>query len=166
MAHTAMVAVVLVFCAAVIYAAIADLTTFTIPNWVSGILVLGFLPYALLRWSDIPLASHLFLGVATFIICFIFWKLRWLGGGDVKLVGATALWMGPQNIVSFILVLSLAGAAFGLLLMWIRKWNLSIQASHLPATIKNLAAKAEDHACPYGVPTAVAAIIMAPAILG
>jgi prepilin peptidase CpaA len=133
---------------------------------VSGTLVLGFVPYALLRWPGIPLAFHLFLGFATFVICIVFWKLKWLGGGDVKFVGATALWMGPQNIVPFMLVLSLAGAAFALLLMWIRQWNLPIQASHLPTVFKNLVAKAQGHACPYGFPTAIAAIAMVPAILG
>jgi prepilin peptidase CpaA len=154
-----------VFCATVIYAAICDLTTFTIPNWVSGTLALGFVPYALLRWNGIPLTFHIVLGLATFAICVVFWKLRWLGGGDVKFLGATALWMGPQHIVPFMLILALAGSAFAFFLMWIRKWNLSIQASQLPAMLKNLVAKAENHACPYGFPAAIAAIAMVPEIL-
>jgi prepilin peptidase CpaA len=166
MQQAALMAVGLVFCAAVLYAAIADLTTFTIPNWVSGILVLGFCAYALVRWSDIPLTMHLVLGLTTFVICVAFWRLGWLGGGDVKFLGATALWMGPQNIVPFILVLAIAGSAFAFLLMWVRKWNLSIQASQLPSALKNLVAKAEGHACPYGFPAAIAAIAMVPAILG
>jgi prepilin peptidase CpaA len=166
MEHAALIAVGLLFCIAVIYAAIADLTTFTIPNWVSGILVLGFAAYAALRWNDIPLTMHIVLGAATFIMCIVFWKLRWLGGGDVKFLGATALWMGPQHIGSFMLVLAVTGAAFAFALMWARKWNLSIQASQLPAAVKNLIARAENHACPYGFPTAIAAIAMVPAILG
>lgn len=166
MEQAATIAVGLVFCAAVIYAAISDLTTFTIPNWISGALVIGFGAYALLRWNGIPLTMHVILGAATFLICIVFWKLGWLGGGDVKFLGATALWMGPQNIVPFMLVLAVAGAAFAFLLMWVRKWNLSIQASQLPAAIKNLIAKAENQACPYGFPTAIAALAMVPAILG
>jgi prepilin peptidase CpaA len=125
MQQAALIAVGLVFCAAVIYAAIADLTTFTIPNWVSGTLVLGFGAYALVRWNDIPVIFHLVLGAATFMICVVFWKLGWLGGGDVKFLGAASLWMGPHNIVPFMLVLALAGAAFAFLLMWVRRWNLN-----------------------------------------
>jgi len=155
----------LVFCVAVIYGAISDVTTYSIPNWVSWVLAGAFVPYAILHWSNLPLIMHLVLGAATFLICAIFWKLKWLGGGDVKFLGAISLWMGPHNILPFFILLSIVAGVFSLALLWLRQWNDMIQAGSWPRLIKLMVAKAKDHACPYGLPTAIAALAVAPHVL-
>jgi len=165
LAHSASLAVALVFCIAVIYGAISDVTTYSIPNWVSLVLVAGFAAFAALRWESLPLILHLMLGGATFLICAVFWKLKWLGGGDVKFLGAIALWMGPHYIMLFLILLSLLAAAFASLLLWLRRWNDAIQAGKWPRLAKLMVAKAKDHACPYGLPTAIAALTVAPQLL-
>ena len=42
------------FAALVIFAAVKDLSTFTIPNWISGTLALAFLPATLLVHIPLP----------------------------------------------------------------------------------------------------------------
>jgi len=162
MLNALLVAVIFVFCVAVINGAISDLRTFRIPNWISAVLLAAFVPYAILRWNEIPLLLHMGLGVFVFILCIVFWRLKWLGGGDVKFLGAISLWMGPPLILPFVLILSLAAALFAGLLMWVRRWNAYIQHSNLPAMVKQLIDRAENHACPYGFPIAIAAIAMVP----
>lgn len=155
----------LVFCVAVIYGAISDVTTYSIPNSVSLVLAMAFVPYAVLHWGGLPLIMHLVLAAITFLICAIFWRLKWLGGGDVKFLAAISLWMGPHNLILFFILLSIVAAVFSLALLWIRRWNDIIQAGRWPRLVKLMVSKAKDHACPYGLPTAIAAIAVAPQVL-
>lgn len=57
-----------------------------------------------------------------------------VGGGDVKLVAASALWLGLWEILPFLVVMALVGG--GLALVWIARRalvsTLSRQASELP----------------------------------
>jgi prepilin peptidase CpaA len=157
-------ALVFVFCVAVINGAISDLRTFRIPNWISWLLAGAFVPYAALRWSEIPVLQHLGLALVVFILCIVFWRLKWLGGGDVKFLTAISLWMGPANILPFLIILCVAAAVFSGILMWARQWNAYIQQSGMPSMIKRLVDRANEHACPYGFPIAIAAIAMVPSM--
>jgi prepilin peptidase CpaA len=162
-----LVALVFVFCVAVINGAISDLRTFRIPNWISAVLAVAFVPYAALRWSELPVLQHLGLALVVFILCVVFWRLKWLGGGDVKFLSAISLWMGPANMLPFLIILCLVAAVFSGALMWARRWNFYIQQeSRIPAMVKNLVERANHHACPYGFPIAIAAIAMVPQIAG
>ena len=124
-------AVLFVFCLAVIHGAITDMTTYTIPNWVSYSLVPLFAVYAALRWAQTPVLLHVALGFAVFVICIVFWKLRWLGGGDVKFVGAISLWMGPHKILAFMLLLALGSAVVVSFLRVARDWNPYFQGGKI-----------------------------------
>ena len=151
-------AVLFVFCLAVIHGAITDMTTYTIPNWVSYSLVPLFAVYAALRWAQTPVLLHVALGFVVFVICIVFWKLRWLGGGDVKFVGAISLWMGPHKILAFMLLLALGSAVVISFLRVARDWNPYFQGGRWPKVLKLMVQKAEENAVPYGLPAAVAAL--------
>lgn len=147
-----------IFCAAVIYGAICDVRNFTIPNGVSLVLLGDFALYAALAWNETPILFQLALGVLTFVICFVFWRYRQIGGGDVKFISVLALWMHPQTIGIFFLLLALASVAFIAALRWARQWNAYIQHSHVPALVKSLVDKTEQQVIPYGVPAAISAL--------
>src|SRR5262245_5472450 len=100
--QAAVTAALFLFSLAVIYGALSDIRSYTIPNRVSYGLALLFLVYAALKWPDLPLLLHLGIGLFVFVTCLIFWQLRWMGGGDVKFVAAISLWMGPQRILIFV----------------------------------------------------------------
>jgi prepilin peptidase CpaA len=147
------------FCLAVIYGALTDVTRFKIPNAVSYGLVLLFLVRVAVDWPDIALSQHLLIFAVVFVMCVVFWQLRWMGGGDVKFVAATALWMGPEGALGFCILLTVASALFVSVLKFVRFWNPYFQNGALPQTIKALLLKSET-AIPYGLPTAVAAVGM------
>lgn len=47
------------------------------------------------RWDGLV---HSSLGMITGAACWLpFWQLRWIGGGDVKLLAALGAWLGPAN---------------------------------------------------------------------
>jgi prepilin peptidase CpaA len=165
-AQVLLVLLSLLFCLAVIYGALSDISTFTIPNWVSGALVAGFIVFALLRWGEMPLVFHLLVALITFVVCFPLWKFKLLGGGDLKFLTSISLWMGPNSILPFLFALGVAAAVFALALMWLRRWNAYFQGSRWPRFVKQLVAKAKNHTLPYGLPIAIAAIVAVPIVFG
>jgi prepilin peptidase CpaA len=42
------------------------------------------------------------------------WATKKLGGGDLKLAAATAIWLGPSNLVAFVLFTGMAGVPVAL----------------------------------------------------
>src|SRR5690606_3211785 len=89
----AIIFVVFPLCLAV--AAFSDLFTMTIPNRVSAVLLAAFIlvaPLAGLGLADI--AQHLAAGLVVFAVCFALFALNIMGGGDAKLLTASAVWFG------------------------------------------------------------------------
>lgn len=164
--NLAVSAILFLFCLAVIYGAISDVTTYTIPNWVPYSLVVLFAVFAALTWAKTPILVDIGLGLLTFVICIVFWKLKWLGGGDVKFVSAVSLWMGPDQILVFLVLLALLSAVFVSILQYALRWNAYIQEHKLvPMFMKGMVQKAGEHACPYGLPVAISALIVVPQIV-
>lgn len=107
-----------VFPAAMIFAAAMDLFTMTIPNRVSLALLLAFVGAAPLSGMDWHLFFvHVGLGAATLALgVFMFWR-GWLGGGDAKLLSATVLWLGPQFLLPYIVMVSILGGLLALIIL-------------------------------------------------
>lgn len=90
-----------------------DLRTRTIPHSIVGVIALLALPFwwatGLPLWPDAALQVAVAAGVfALFAMAFAF---GWMGGGDVKLIGALALWLPWQAVLFLIVLMSLAGGA-------------------------------------------------------
>src|SRR5690606_40822661 len=104
-----------------VVAALHDLTTMKIPNWISIALVVGFFPAALalgLPLSVVGVCAGMALA-ALFIGAGMF-ALNWIGGGDAKLLAAATLWMGLSGTLHFLLFTGLAGGPFCKLLLTAR----------------------------------------------
>jgi prepilin peptidase CpaA len=83
-----------------------DIMTRTVPNWMP--LALAILA-AVLATIEFRLTWGLGFGLAVFALCFVFWRRGWMGGGDVKLLGAAAILVAPAAAGSFLVAVSLAG---------------------------------------------------------
>jgi prepilin peptidase CpaA len=69
------------------------------------------------QWSSSgPQAALLGLaaGAGTLLLLLAPWALGALGGGDAKLAAATAVWLGPSRLSSFLLYAAVAGAPVAL----------------------------------------------------
>lgn len=88
-----------------------DIMTRTVPNWMP--LSLGVLA-TILAAIEFRLAWGLGFGLAVFVLCVIFWWRGWMGGGDVKLLGATAIVVTPAAAGSFMLAVSLSGGVLAM----------------------------------------------------
>lgn len=92
-----------------VWAAVSDFRTFTIPNRVSlGMLIL-YPAYVLAAPTAIPWLFALAMGVVVFFIGCALFAMKAMGGGDVKLLAVTAIWAGPQHFLEFFAVMGVAG---------------------------------------------------------
>ena len=150
----------IVFPLLVIYAAVSDLFTMTIPNRVSLLLAGAFLACAVMvGLSPSALLLHAACGLAVLAVGFVMFGFGWVGGGDVKLAAATALWIGSEQLADYLLLSALAGGALTLAI-------LSIRAIPLPAFTLGWAWLGRLHdpkgGIPYGIALAAAALSVYP----
>ncbi len=143
-----------------IVAALNDLTTMKIPNWISVALFAGFFPAALalgLPLQDVGL--HLAVFAAALVAGMAMFALRWIGGGDAKLIAASALWFGPGGIAIFLLSVGLLGGFFCLAIIMTRRYAPLFVAG-APAWVGRLMEPKGD--IPYGVAIAAGALAAFP----
>jgi prepilin peptidase CpaA len=108
--------------AILVIAAAIDVRTFTISNRlnlaVALLAPLYWLSVALPLWPDVGL--QLATGAAVFIVFAGAFYAGMMGGGDVKLAAALALWFSPQSTIKFLVLTSLAG---GVLTLGVLAWH-------------------------------------------
>ncbi len=101
-------------------AAVTDLRRFIIPNLVSLVLFLAFIPVALLLPIEIDWLSHFGAAALCLVVGAALFALRWFGAGDVKLLAAVAFWAGFPYLLHLMVYVGLAGGAFALVLLLLR----------------------------------------------
>lgn len=153
-------ALLIVFPALMIGAAVSDLFTMTIPNRLAIGLTVAFFVVALaLRMPAAAIGMHVLAGIAILAVTFGLFAFGWIGGGDAKLAAATALWMGWENLADYLLISTLVGGALTLLILYVRKWPL-------PASLlrQDWIARLHDKAAgvPYGIALAAAGLAVFP----
>ncbi|HEY3540481.1 MAG TPA: prepilin peptidase [Trinickia sp.] len=95
--------------------ALSDLRWRRLPNvWVSVFAGLYLIEAALNGSTLVEFLEHAALGVFALGLSAVLFRLRWLGGGDVKLGAAVFLWCGPAYALALLVVVSVFGALLGL----------------------------------------------------
>src|SRR5690606_39209831 len=93
----------LIFPLLMAFAAASDLLTMRISNRLVLLVVAAFLVTALV--VGLPpqlLAMHAAFALLILVIAFAFFAFGWIGGGDAKFAAATALWLGGELLLPFI----------------------------------------------------------------
>jgi prepilin peptidase CpaA len=149
---------VYVFC--ICYAIISDFTKLTIPNWVPLVLVAAFVPFALAYIDAGSLPRNLLVAATIFGLGVIFFALGWIGGGDVKLLTATTLWIGAQGAPQFVIIMAGLGAAMAGALFTINHYSDELGAM-MPGNwlVRRLLELARSGRCPYGVAIGIAGLV-------
>jgi prepilin peptidase CpaA len=150
----------LLFPALMAFAASSDLFTMTISNRVTLVLAAGFFALALYSGMDLrAVMSHTGAALAVLAVAFVFFARGWIGGGDAKLAAATALWLGFDHLLAYLLYASIFG---GILTLAIMRFRLM----PLPATLAKQAWIQRLHqlngGVPYGIALAAAALLIYP----
>ena len=108
---------------ALLVAAFTDLRSRHIGNWLTGAIALGaplfWWASGLALWPGVALQLAVALG--TFAILAVLFALRAMGGGDVKLLTALALWIAPLFFLQLLIVMALLG---GVLTVIFGAWHV------------------------------------------
>jgi prepilin peptidase CpaA len=141
-----------IFVIALLLAAIVDLARFRIPNVIIGVLLLVFAFVALTDVTAVSWSSHLIACAAFFFGGVLFYGFGQMGAGDVKLLGAIALWGGTGALLPLAFWISVAGLLLIVLLLPLRILMPLLRArlsKILPASLPKVLVRGEG--VPYGV---------------
>ena len=150
----------LLFPAMMAFAASSDLFTMTISNRVALALVGGFFVLALASgMAPNDILSHVGAAATVLAVTFVFFARGWIGGGDAKLAAATALWLGFDHLMAYLLYASI----FGGILTWAM---IRFRLMPLPQALaeQEWAKRLHrlDGGVPYGIALAAAALLVYP----
>ncbi len=125
-------------------AGIEDARRREIANWKNaGIALLAPLYWWMSGYGWIDIAWQIGLALVVFGLFAAAFSFGWMGGGDVKMIGALALWMPVQALLFMLMLMSVIGGVLTVVLMldhWRRKPTGAVET-------------------PYGVAIAMAAMI-------
>lgn len=106
-----------------VVAAVIDVRTFTISNRLNLAIALLAPVYwwsiGLPLWPDA--AIQLAAGVIVFALLAAAFFFGVMGGGDVKLAAALALWFSPPSILKFLVIMSIAGGVLTLVVLAVHR---------------------------------------------
>ena len=161
MIHAVQTVVLAGFAILVIVAALRDVTSYTIPNWLSLALLAAFPVAALSLGLSLPVVGlHVAVGAGALVAGMAMFARGWIGGGDAKLFAAAALWLGWPAIVTDLAVTGLAGGALAVVLMALRSTHVRPFVPSGPAWFGRLTERGEN--VPYGVAIAAGALAAFP----
>ncbi len=110
----------------IVFAAISDICSFTIPNGCSLALIALYPFYVIVSPVEIAVTWSVLTAAFAFAVCFGLYLLGKLGGGDVKLISVLALWAGPMLIAEYLVATALAGGLMAVLMLSPAKPGLAL----------------------------------------
>lgn len=116
------------------YAAWTDIRRREIDNWVNGTIALlaplFWLANEYAVWPD--MAMQLAIGVTTLFFFAILFAIGAMGGGDVKMIAALALWLPISSLLPMLFVMALAGGALTIIMLIAHKVRKSAGILEIP----------------------------------
>ncbi|MEI5686705.1 A24 family peptidase [Sphingomonas kyungheensis] len=100
-----------------------------------------------LGWAEVGV--QLLVAAIVFALFVGAFARGWMGGGDVKMIGALALWLPLGGLLQMLMVMSVLGGAITIAMMIERRWQRRIGQVEVP----------------YGVAIAAAALLALPATM-
>ncbi len=117
---------------ALIIAAITDLKSRKIANWLNGSIALSapvfwwssgmpFLPQGATFFEPTSIVMQFALAIVVLLLLTILFAMKAMGGGDVKLLAALALWIAPVAYLQLLVMMALLG---GVLTLGFGFWHI------------------------------------------
>lgn len=129
-----------------VFAGIRDWQTHLISNNLCILILFFFMIAVGNGGSQVDhIVEHLMLATMALSLGFIFFIVKWWGGGDAKLFALAVLWIGPEQLFTFLVTTAL------ILLL-----------ATLFAILKKMVTKKESLALPFGIPIACGVLYALP----
>jgi prepilin peptidase CpaA len=123
-----------VLAAMLVWIAVVDIKTYTISDGLNLVIAL----MAPLYWwsSGVHLWPDAALRVGFAVLVFLFFAgafyMNVMGGGDVKLAGALALWFTPYETLRLIIIMSIAGGILTLIVVGVHRARKKLDRPEVP----------------------------------
>lgn len=155
----ALIFVVFPFC--MLFAAISDMLSMTIANRVPALMIVVFAFAAPLTGMDwATYGWHFAAGALVLSVTFGLFALGGMGGGDAKLLAATAVWMGFNvHLLEYLVFSTFLGGVLTLGILVYRKSSLAVFTRHSPF-LQHLAN--EETGVPYGIALGLGGLLVYP----
>lgn len=156
--------VLILFILLMLTAAVSDLRSYRLPNWLVAAVASLFIVAAAATGMPLSLALwHGLAGVLVLIAGFGLFTAGVIGGGDAKLLAAVALWIGWTKLATFIFYTALAGGALAIVMLIWEFFRLHVEltaGNPNSSLIKRITSLKPD--LPYGVAIAAGACATLP----
>ncbi len=150
---------VIIYVFALGYAAVRDLLSYEIPNWIALALVGAF--FALAYGGSVELSvvgSHLSAGFAVLVAGAVLFYAGIVGGGDAKLLAACAVWTGWSSaLIELALLMALFGGVLALFFLVMKRVRLPASWTER-AWLRRL--RSSEQGIPYGVAIGLGGILV------
>jgi prepilin peptidase CpaA len=148
------------FTFAMIFAALQDAATLTISNRLVLLIAGAYVVFApLAGFGIVEMGLAFGTGALVLALTFTLFAFGMIGGGDAKFAAATALWLGPEATLAFLIYTMLIGGALALAM-------LTFRAAPLPATFCGWSwvsrLQSPGQGIPYALAMSPAAILVIP----
>ncbi len=119
---------------ALLFAAWGDWRRRDIPNWLNGAIALAAPLYwwasGYALWPEVAIIVGIAVGL--FVIFAIAFAIGAMGGGDVKMIAALALWMTPLQLPVMLVVMAVSGGALTLAMLIQHKIGKRLDKPEIP----------------------------------
>lgn len=140
-------------------AALNDANAMKIPNHIPLIVLAAYFVAVPFTWAGFPIFfEHLTVGVVMFALGFAMFAFGWMGGGDSKLLAATAFWFTWPDVFTYMVFTAVFGGILTVFIM--------IGRSYIPVRVMTsqwMQTMFKDQSkIPYGLALAAGAIATLP----
>lgn len=142
-------------------AAMTDMLSMTIPNRVSLFLAATFCLLApFIGFGLIEIAWHLLAAFCVLVVCFGLFAINAMGGGDAKILAASALWFGfGQDLIIYLTYVGYLGGILTVLMVLFRAQFAASLVTALPIPTHFTDG---TKGIPYGIAIGLAALLTFP----
>jgi len=148
-----------IFATPQLMAALNDANAMKIPNRIPLIVLAAYFLMVPFTWTGLPIfLEHLTVGVTLFAAGFAMFAFGWMGGGDSKLLAATAFWFTWPDVFTYMIYTAMFGGVLTLFILLGRRYvPVRIITTQWAQTMFR-----DETKIPYGLALAAGAIATLP----
>jgi prepilin peptidase CpaA len=114
--------IIAIYCILNVAIATYDFSFFRIPNIFLLLLIGLYVFYAIFYVQPDRIVTSLFAFALVLIISFALFALKAIGAGDAKYLSVISLWVGMNDVLSFLIIVSLVGGGLALIYLLSRNY--------------------------------------------
>lgn len=135
-----------------------DGTRYIIPNWLVAAMLLVYPVALVMLQRNIDWKLSLAGAAMVLVIGYVVFAKRLMGGGDIKLLTACALWVGLDVLPDYVMLVALIGGVLAVAVWLARKALLKLPKPIPKASLPRILRDGEP--IPYGIAIATAFLWM------